>query len=53
MSNIMVLYDWVWYNTIKVSKYNYKICYYFMGSSFIFQFLYINVLNYCYFYTDS
>ena len=23
-----------------------------MGSSLMFQFLYINVLNYCYFYTD-
>jgi len=23
-----------------------------MGSSLVFQFLYINVLNYCYFHTD-
>jgi len=36
--------------TLKEYKFNYIICYYFMGSSLIFQFLYINVLNYRYFY---
>jgi len=39
--------------TVIVSKSNYKIRYHFMGSSLIFQFLYINVLNYRYFHTDS
>ena len=38
----MVLRDWVRYNTAI-----------FMGSTLIFQFLYINVLNYRYFHTDS
>ena len=39
--------------TVKVNKFKYKICYYFMGNSLIFQFLYINVLNYRYFHTVS
>jgi len=39
--------------TLKVSKSKYKICYHFMGSSLIFQLLYINVLNYRQFHTDS
>ena len=34
----MVLHHWVWYN--------------FMGSSLVFQFLHIYVLNYCYFQSD-
>ena len=38
--------------TLKVSKSKYKICYNFMGSTLIFQFLYINILNYRYFHTD-
>jgi len=38
--------------TLKLSKSKYTIRYNFVGSSLIFQFLYINVLNYCYFYTD-
>jgi len=39
--------------TLKVSKSKYKFCYNFKGSTSIFQFfLYINVLNYCYFDTD-
>jgi len=47
----MALHDWVYYNT-KVSKFKYKIRYYFMGNTLLFQFLYINVLNYRYFHTD-
>ena len=39
--------------TLKVSKSNYKICNYFMGSGWIFQILYVNVLNYRYFHTGS
>jgi len=39
--------------TLKVNKSKYKFCYYFMGNSLIFQFLYINVLSYRYFHTDS
>ena len=39
--------------TLKVNKSKHKFCYYFMGNSLIFQFLYINVLNYRYFHTDS
>ena len=38
--------------TLKVSKFKYKIHYNFMGITLIFQFLYINVLNYHYFHTD-
>jgi len=38
--------------TLKVSKSKYKICYYFMGSTLIFQFLYINILNYRNFHTE-
>jgi len=35
----MVLRDWVWYRlTLKVSKAEYKICYYFIGSSLNFTF---------------
>jgi len=44
----MVLHHWGWYNS--TSKF--KIPYNFMASSLIFHFLYINVLNYCYFHTD-
>jgi len=47
----MVLHHLVWYNTKIKSKY--KIRYTVMGSSLTFQFLYINVLNYYYFHTDS
>jgi len=39
--------------TLKLNKSKYKICYYFMDNSMIFQFLYITVLNYRYFHTDS
>jgi len=39
--------------TLKVNKSTYKSCYYFMDNSLIFQFLYINVLNYHYFHTDN
>ena len=38
--------------TLKVSKSKYKIRYNFMGSTLIFQLLYINILNYHYFHTD-
>ena len=38
--------------TVKLSTSIFKIRYNFMGSSLMFQFLYINVLNYCYFHTD-
>ena len=38
---------------LKLRKSKYKIRYTFMGSSFIFQFLDINILNYYYFHTDS
>jgi len=38
--------------TLKLSKSKHKIRYNFMGSSLIFRFLYINVLNYSYFYAD-
>ena len=38
--------------TLKVSKSKYKIRYYFMGSTLIFQFLYINALNYYHFHTE-
>jgi len=38
--------------TLKLSQSKYKIRYNFMGSSLVFQFLDINVLNYCYFHTD-
>jgi len=39
--------------TLKLSKSKYKIRYNFMGSSLVFKFLDINVLNYyCYFHTD-
>jgi len=38
--------------TLKVSKSKYKIRYNLMGSTLIFQFLYIIVLNYRYFHTD-
>jgi len=38
--------------TLKLSKCKFKIRYNFMGSSLVFQFLSINVLNYCYFHTD-
>jgi len=37
--------------TLKVSKSKYKIRYYLMGSILIYQFLYINVLNYHNFHT--
>jgi len=37
---------------LKLSQSKYKIRYNFMGSSLVFQFLNINVLNYCYFHTD-
>ena len=37
---------------LKVSKSKYKIRYNFTGSTLIFQFLYINILNYLYFQTD-
>ena len=47
----MVLHYWAWY-TLKLSKSKCKILYNFMGNTLIFQFLYINVLNYCYFHTD-
>ena len=46
------VHDWVWYKTT-ISKCKCKICYYFIGSNLIFQFLYINVLNYRYFQIDS
>jgi len=39
--------------TLKENKSKYKICYYFMCNSLIFQFLYINVLNYRYFHNGS
>jgi len=38
--------------TLKVSNSKYKIRYNFMGSTLIFQLLYINVLNYRYFHTN-
>jgi len=38
--------------TLKLSKSKYKIHYNFMGSSLVFQFLDINVLNYCYFHAN-
>jgi len=38
---------------LKVSKSKHRICYYFMDSSLIFQFLYKHVLNYRYSQTDS
>jgi len=38
--------------TLKVSETKYKICYYCVSSAFIFQLLYINVLNYRYFHTN-
>jgi len=38
--------------TLKVSKSKYKIRYNFMGRTLIFQFMYINILNYSYFHTD-
>jgi len=43
----------IWYDiTLKVSEAKYKICYYCVGSTVIFQFLHTNVLNYRYFLTD-
>ena len=47
----MVLHHWAWYKT-KISTSKYKIRCNFMGSSLIFRFLYIKVLNYCYFHTN-
>jgi len=38
--------------TLKLIKLEYKIHYNFMGSSLVFQFLDINVLNYCYFHIN-
>jgi len=53
-SNIMVLFKYVagYVTTLKVSKSKYNICYYFIGSSSIFHFFCINILNYRYFHTD-
>ena len=45
----MVVCDWVWYIILKVSKSKYKICYYCMGSTLLFQLVHINVLNYHFF----
>jgi len=52
---IVILWSFVigYGTTLEVNKSKYKICYCFMGNSLIFQFLYINVLNYRYFHTDS
>jgi len=38
--------------TLKVSKYEYKIRYNFMGNTLVFHVLYINILNYRYFHID-
>jgi len=38
--------------TLEVSKSKYKIRYNFMSNTLVFQFLYINILNYRYFHID-